>query len=320
MADLTFGLLALPENIKSLIEIGTWIYNCVKTSRHASETLHRLESLVSDIYDGQLNLQLKTLQQLLVAEKDKTHLNIALKHVDRLYSVSNDLKVKLQNCTDDTGTVRKLHLGFIAEKDIENTLGRYSRTLADLQAFMLNLYIQWQAKSILTESLHLTRDRFTVFRQYEDDSRFHLDHSGYVRLAEGELGQGTDELPEEVPLLLESQLFERDDGDSKAQQPVEELAQMMRAAFYPKATGVLPCLGYRTEPRTDLVFRIPDSLSKMRVESLQSVITHNNQGRSMPIKQRLHIAYGIAAAIESVHCSKLIHKSLRPETVLLFFR
>jgi hypothetical protein len=319
MADLTFGLLALPENIKNLISIGKWMHECLKTSRHASETLERLNTLSSDIYSGQLSIQLESLQQLLELEKNSTHLRLALEHVERLCGISKDLKSKLQGCTDNTGTVRRLYLGFIAKAEIESALGRYSRALGDFQAFMVALYIRQQARSTQSDSLHLTRDRFSVFRRYEDDPQFYLDHEGHVRRAEGDLSLHPNTYPEELSLLLETQLFEKDSTSSEAQHPVEELAKIMRAAFFPKAAGVLPCLGYRTEPRTDLIFRIPSHLLGMHLESLQSVIGHNNQGRGMPVKQRLHIAYGIAAALESVHCAQLFHKSLRPETVLLFF-
>ena len=80
--------------------------------------------------------------------------------------------------------------------------------------------------------------------------------------------------------------------------------------------GVLQCLGYLTHPRLELVFRIPSNLKNPR--SLKSLIARQN-GNEPASKPAIHSRLSLAMALsEAVHSARSVHKSIQPETILLF--
>ncbi|KAG9595730.1 hypothetical protein KCU77_g3370, partial [Aureobasidium melanogenum] len=177
MADRVFDLLALPENIRSLINIGTATSKRIRLIQHAPETSERLKSLGFDIYHAQLYLQLEELNLLLEQEDSVEYRILAAKHTKKLSDLTTEAEQTLNKCFDGA-EVRKIQLGIFAE-DIGEILKRYGRALSDFQAFMSALYIQQQLKlSKDSEKLLLERDRFAVYRRYETATKFYLDHNG----------------------------------------------------------------------------------------------------------------------------------------------
>ncbi|KAG9747034.1 hypothetical protein KCU59_g4694, partial [Aureobasidium melanogenum] len=196
MADRVFDLLALPENIRSLINIGTATSKRIRLIQHAPETSERLKSLGFDIYHAQLYLQLEELNLLLEQEDSVEYRILAAKHTKKLSDLTTEAEQTLNKCFDGA-EVRKIQLGIFAE-DIGEILKRYGRALSDFQAFMSALYIQQQLKlSKDSEKLLLERDRFAVYRRYETATKFYLDHNGCVRRAKGELIDTRDKPPQE---------------------------------------------------------------------------------------------------------------------------
>lgn len=67
------------------------------------------------------------------------------------------------------------------------------------------------------------------------------------------------------------------------------------------------------------MFRIPSNLKNLR--SLKSLIArqNGNEPASKPaIHSRLSLAMALSEAVLSVHAARLVHKSIQPETILLF--
>ncbi|KAG9950504.1 hypothetical protein KCU85_g3562, partial [Aureobasidium melanogenum] len=302
MADRVFDILALPENIRSLINIGTATSKRIRLIQHAPETSERLKSLGFDIYNAQLYLQLEELNLLLEKVDNVEYRILAAKHTKKLSDLNTEAEQTLNKCFDGA-EVRKLQLGIFAE-DINEILKRYGRALSDFQAFMSALYIQQQLKSSKdNDNLLLERNRFAVYRRYETATDFYLDHTGCVRRAKGELVGSRDGPTQEVHILLERHDYEKENhaeeeenNCSDTRLPVKKLAKILRA-LKPQADGVLECLGYRTQPTIDLVFRIPDEMSEHGLENLQNLIANNNHGCGMSVEQRIRIAHQIAAAI-----------------------
>ncbi|KAH0268439.1 hypothetical protein KCU91_g9408, partial [Aureobasidium melanogenum] len=196
MADRVFDILALPENIRSLINIGTATSKRIRLIQHAPEISERLKSLGFDIYNAQLYLQLEELNLLLEKVDNVEYRILAAKHTKKLSDLNTEAEQTLNKCFDGA-EVRKLQLGIFAE-DINEILKRYGRALSDFQAFMSALYIQQQLKSSKdSDNLLLERNRFAVYRRYETATDFYLDHTGCVRRAKGELVGSRDGPPQE---------------------------------------------------------------------------------------------------------------------------
>ena len=114
--------------------------------------------------------------------------------------------------------------------------------------------------------------------------------------------------------------------------------------------GILPCLGYRVKPRIELVFQVPDGLVRPRslsremitlknslskVDELQQGTTdgqdQGSQGSSHDTPQvskinwpeelrmyKIKLSQQLCQAVCSVYQANIVHKSIRPETIILF--
>ena len=83
--------------------------------------------------------------------------------------------------------------------------------------------------------------------------------------------------------------------------------------------GVIQCLGFPNDPRLELVFRIPSNLKNP--SSLKRLIARKNDNESAnkpEIHSRLSLRIALLKAVISVHSVRLVHKSIQPETILLF--
>jgi serine/threonine protein kinase len=97
----------------------------------------------------------------------------------------------------------------------------------------------------------------------------------------------------------------------------------------PNVMHILPCEGYflrenTSEKRYELYFRIPSFLGSMTPKTLRHVLMHpESQGKygpSLDLNQRLRLAKELAAAVLYVHSGGIVHKSIRPDTVLVFLK
>jgi len=97
---------------------------------------------------------------------------------------------------------------------------------------------------------------------------------------------------------------------------VRELAVRLKSAN-PSTFGLLTCIGALHDEKKNefsLVFRIPDSMSEpetLRARIIASETTHS-------LSDRFRLATQLARAVFSVHTFDLVHKSIRPENIILF--
>ncbi|ERF74886.1 hypothetical protein EPUS_09092 [Endocarpon pusillum Z07020] len=97
---------------------------------------------------------------------------------------------------------------------------------------------------------------------------------------------------------------------------VRELAVRLKSAD-PSTFGLLTCLGaVHDEKNNDfsLVFRIPDGLSEpttLRARIMACDTAHS-------LSDRFRLATQLARAVSSVHTFDMVHKSIRPENIILF--
>lgn len=129
---------------------------------------------------------------------------------------------------------------------------------------------------------------------------------------------------------------------NKDQENVDGIRQIVRqtarilSAADPEAMGILPCRGFIHRPDLscfDLVLSVPASIrsyipSSLRSStptttpcprSLRDLLTDPTHGGivSHSLSERLFLAKKLAAAVFYMHTSKLVHKNIRPETILV---
>jgi hypothetical protein len=101
-----------------------------------------------------------------------------------------------------------------------------------------------------------------------------------------------------------------------SKEAVRDLAVKLRRTN-PSTFGLLTCLGAVHNEIDDtfhLVFRMPDNMSDP--ETLRSRIIARNSNHSL--SNRFRLARQLAQSVCSLHAFDLVHKSIRPENVVLF--
>jgi len=115
---------------------------------------------------------------------------------------------------------------------------------------------------------------------------------------------------------------------AKFEEDVHELARILSRAD-PMTFGILACKGViqqtrpPTRPRTEfeLVFNFPGELS--RPKSLRELLNEapqpgNVNANPHSLEERFHLAKQLARSVMFVHSCMLVHKNVRPETILVF--
>lgn len=102
---------------------------------------------------------------------------------------------------------------------------------------------------------------------------------------------------------------------------VVDLARVLSAEDAPNR-GILQCKGYRfaeSPPRRFVLeFQAPQGLRNPR--SLRAILLDKDFSGQIqhPLNERLNLAKQLARAVLHVHSKKLVHKNIRPDTILLF--
>ncbi|KAL8868067.1 MAG: hypothetical protein Q9198_008304, partial [Flavoplaca austrocitrina] len=120
--------------------------------------------------------------------------------------------------------------------------------------------------------------------------------------------------------LLDRRYYDKDqDNVDYIRQIVRQTARILSAAD-PEAMGILPCRGFIHRPhlgRFDLVLSLP-STTTTYPRSLRDLLTDPLHGghASHSLTERLFFAKRLAQAVFYMHTSKLVHKNIRPESIL----
>ena len=101
-----------------------------------------------------------------------------------------------------------------------------------------------------------------------------------------------------------------------SKETVRELGTKLKSTN-PSTFGLLTCLGavhHEKENEFDLIFRMPDKMSDP--ETLRATITAGSSSHSL--SDRFRLATQLALAVYSIHAFDMVHKSIRPENIVLF--
>lgn len=126
----------------------------------------------------------------------------------------------------------------------------------------------------------------------------------------------------EVDLVIDQRSYDRDhDNVRYVRQIVRETARILSAAD-PHLMSILPCRGFIHRPelsRFDIVLTIPHQVQAAVPRSLRDLLTDPKYGNHTyhSLSERIQVARRLASAVFYVHTSKLVHKNIRPETILM---
>jgi serine/threonine protein kinase len=121
-----------------------------------------------------------------------------------------------------------------------------------------------------------------------------------------------------MPVLLDMTMFDADVDKSKYTTHVRDLADLLSLSK-PNTLGLLECLGvikiFETSgclSQFQFIYKIPSTLSN--ASSLRTQLT----GSPISLDARFRLARSMARNLMAVHATDLVHKNIRPETIVVF--
>lgn len=303
MAELGLAMLAVPGSTVQLFKLANVVVERIKCFRHSSTSLNKLKTFGYDLCDGQLHLAVQLVEGYINndggggglrsenEEKLKSH---AKTHLKKLEAGLMEAQEILQKSVDLGGQVNRWYYTVEGEHELKRILEDLHKWQIDFILFVVSAQM---SRQISARDMLLTPQRFCLTTQNESGFMgLNLESAPHVRLASAEYKNDVDKITE-TDVLIEPQNI------PKGQDTTVLLARHLGKSW--TTGGVLQCLGYLTDPRLELVFRIPSNLKNPR--SLKSLIArqNGNESTSKPaIHSRLSLAMALSEAVLTVHSAR----------------
>jgi hypothetical protein len=287
-----------------------------------------LQSVIDTIDERLLNYQRACLERL------QKRLSIAVLEVESLADTDFDalslrglslnirplkkvhysaLENNLRRSVDDLETWRKdfdpswYLVGRIADATVDRALDKKSGCSAAQQNV--------QAISAIREAIAATRtgkaSQSPVFRES------HVLSSSRVPLLNSNIAVGS-LIVDHTPVLLDTTAFDADLDRVRYTTHVRDLARLLSLSR-PETLGLLECLGVikLLKPSGSLsqfqfIYKLKPTLSN--ASTLRTRLT----GTPSSLDARFRLARSLARSIMAVHSADLVHKNVRPETIVVF--
>ena len=317
MAAVAFGVLTIPEAVLSIGKIGKFISDRIEVFRKAPQYLQELKRFGYDVHRGQLQEDFKLVAFLLNEISDRTLRSISESHITRLKSSLEEAQRILEKAIDPTGNVNRLYFAHSGEKKLKDVLQRINKWQLEFSTFIALVDIKRCTRPL---------ERFLNWRVFQTvtiaDSTYCTPMNGapHISLARAEFKIATK--LQEISVMIERPSL-RDSGGSEPPETsdlvtvAEYLAHHLIASN--ATAGMLPCLGYRVKPNVELIFQIPPGLE--RPQTLSALITatamSGNHIDEQFRTQQQQLGRQLSEAVYSVHEAQLVHKNIRPETVIM---
>ena len=294
-------------------QIGRFIARKVRIYRNAPKVLAELKNFGVELYKGQFYLDIK-LAQIFSTDFDDLTVNTQLNsQIERLKAGLDDALMTLSRSYDDKGDIDKIRFTLSVEKQLSKNVEQLRSWQGEFYNFVNSLNLLQREK----ESVMLTYNRFLPSVNDKGDYCQRVRGTSHAYTGQAEWKKINGEM-HYTPIL-----FEKHDVDARI---IDEVLNTLLylAVHLPRHqspnTGVLRCLGYRKEPKPELIFEIPPEYSKP--QTLRSFLDghggHDTDDERISKTDRLNFAHQISAAISNAQGAGLIHKNIRPDSILVF--
>lgn len=294
-------IFTLAENVKTLVDTGKWIVESVQSFRNASSLIQRWNEYGFALCEGALNLQIELAKSLGQRTNDLQQRASIARHLEILADIVVSAKDEMEKYVEPKN---RLYFAIRGRKKLKTILGHFEKALFDFSMYII-LLDRLRESSASATLLTGTTFRTTSYYAEGEDSAA-LDRDVNIRLSTAEyLEPGPDGELADMDVLIERQ--------SSEQTTMPELVELLQHLSIEPLflRGILRCLGYRKEPHLELVFQIPQGFSDPI--TLRTLISNLPERR-----ERIQVSRQIADALAVVHAAKMVHKSLRPDTVIVF--
>lgn len=306
---IVLGVLGLPGNILAISRIGKWFTDKIRIYRDAPSVLKELQTFGINLYNGQFYLDIRLAQAFATDYDDPTLVQKLETHLERLRIGLEHAQAIYNKSYDDNRVFDRLRFATSIEAQLREKLWELRSSQAEFYALVSSMDIlqRW------SDSHHLTHRRFRpsilqtgYCKPVLDTSHAYVGHAEWI-----------DHYDERhyTQILFES----HEVGERIRDEVFDSLVYL--AVHLPRhlspQTAILKCLGYRKDPKPELVFEIPSTYSEPCTLQafLEDASTQAPRGWQ---KDSWRFAYRLAAAIDRAQAVGLVHKNVRPDSILLF--
>jgi hypothetical protein len=311
-------VLSAPGIAVAIAQCGQYLKEKIQKLRDAPKIINNFLVFAEDLHNGKLKAHWELAEWVF----QKEDMDQSLK--DDFENSLRDFKILilaidalLDKIFDKNGVKRRLFITFSSEmKKLQDDVARWK---SDFQQAIAIADIKTR---VLPSPTHLTSEKFVPIGVQTDSSYgTRLEGTTHVWLATGEF-KGSDGSVSEVRVLVERRSPDTFPDPDDIKHAAAYL--MSRMSSKVSQTGILECIGYRADHygrAQELLFRIPDGLAEpLTLEALLNRDAQYGYGGGRTLNDRLRIAKQLAEAVLSVHIAGLVHKNIRPNTILLFTR
>jgi hypothetical protein len=300
---------AVPGVAISFAQYGEYLQNLVAKFTQAPEIIHKIGRFGHDLSQGKMKLDLELAEWVFsqdnIDDLIKDTLEGSLKELQ--FALADSVAV-LNSFFSKNGKVRRTYFVLAGERRATKVMGELKRWQGDFDGI---IDLIDKRRRLVPDDLLLTRAKLRIIHKVSGED--------YDPIAGSSLFMADAEYMEtgvcEVKVLVERK--EREEGADPEE--VQAVATILAARLNPRnsSRGVLQCLGYRQADHLELIFRMPEEMKS--AQTLESVIAApaTTAYGLYPLEERFKLCRELCEAILSVHSSGLVHKNIRPNTVLL---
>lgn len=311
MAEFSLAVLGLPANILAISLIGRYFARKIRIYRQAPDVLVELRDFGVEIYRKQFYLDLK-LAQAYGTDFNDPALNNQLDSLLKRFKVGlNEAHMILAKSYNDKGEIDKARVTLSLAEELKEVLEKLRLWRGEFYVLMntsLDVLRSEHQSMVLTYKTFLPSitDGAGYCKPVSGTSHAYFGHAEWQRINDRKY----------TPILFEK----HDVGPRILDEVLETLLYL--ALHLPRHpfpdTGILRCLGYRNQPGPELIFEIPRAYS--RPQTLRRFLERgsDNGSRRISKSEQLRFAYQISTAIFNTQEVGLIHKNVRPDSILVF--
>ena len=306
LAAVAFGV-AGPGIAITFAQCGRFLKSKVDRYKQAPDVVIRIGTFGHDLHSVQLNESLALVDWAHSQDNVDVGIKMSLDdHIDQLRAGLITADRLLDECFDEKGVLRRSKFFLSGDrklKAITKELEYWQRS------FLRTISLVEMRIRILPDPSLLTSLKFQTSMQDNGQFKQCFEPGSHARIAKGQI---SDIGLREIDVLIEAKRTLTSGVDE-----IKGIASCL-SRLPTGSTGILRCLGYRTEPQLELIFELPQNPTQLRTLD-RLILDHVNSGdaRQEPLDYRFSLAREIAEAVLSVHTSGRVHKNIRPDTIII---
>jgi len=320
-------IVSAPGVALSFCQIGKYMLDRFDAFKNAPENVLELKEFFRDMHQGTLKTNIELAEwAFTISDLDPALIASLENQLRKLHHELQTTNKTLDALFHPDGSLKKRtkYLEFFGLTPARTAMEKL-RKWQDL--FQGSIALVTMKKLVVPDDKLLTSAKFKPITQTGGGYCSQLKLDSHIWLGKGEARNGMrNGEPKnagghfrEISFVMERLEPSEYTNVSDAKDIVSHLARQL--ANKPSDRGILPCLGYRELENNglELVFELSEFYN--HPQTLSDIIAGDigkGYAGGRLLDHRLRLGREISEAVLSVHTAKLVHKNIRPETILIF--